>query len=90
MKLKTNKTFTKRPIPKMRNQKNMDWSWNTNNLEYLRGSTIAQGYPYSSTKYAIIFSIAYSLVPPMHCSSISLKKPNKIEWMKAHNTPLPF
>ena len=24
MKLKTNKTFTKRPIPKMRNQKNMD------------------------------------------------------------------
>ena len=33
MKLKINKTSTKRPRLKMRIQKNRDWSWNTNNQE---------------------------------------------------------
>jgi hypothetical protein len=33
MKLKTNKTFTKEPIPKIKNQNNKNWSWNVNNQE---------------------------------------------------------
>jgi hypothetical protein len=33
MKLKTNKTFIKRPTQKMKNQKNRDWSWNISNQE---------------------------------------------------------
>jgi hypothetical protein len=33
IKLKTNKTFTRESRPKTRNQKNRDWSWNTNNQE---------------------------------------------------------
>jgi len=33
MKLKTNKTFIKWLRPKIKNQKNRDWSWNTNNQE---------------------------------------------------------
>jgi hypothetical protein len=33
MKLKTNKTSIKGPKPKIRNQKNKDWSWNINNQE---------------------------------------------------------
>jgi hypothetical protein len=31
IKLKINKTSTKKPIPKIKNQKNKDWSWNTSN-----------------------------------------------------------
>jgi len=31
MKLKINKTFTKRLRPKIRNQKKRDWSWTTSN-----------------------------------------------------------
>jgi len=33
MKLKTNKTCIKGPTIKIKNQKNKDWSWNTNNKE---------------------------------------------------------
>jgi hypothetical protein len=33
IKLKTNKIFTREPRLKMRNQKNNNWSWNTNNQE---------------------------------------------------------
>jgi hypothetical protein len=33
MKLKTNKTSIKRLRTKIKNQKNKDWSWNTNNKE---------------------------------------------------------
>jgi len=33
MKLKINKFFMKEPRIKIRNQKNKDWSWNTNNKE---------------------------------------------------------
>ena len=35
IKLKTNKTSTKRSGQKIRNQKNKDWSWNINNNEGL-------------------------------------------------------
>jgi len=33
LKLKTNKTSTKRSGPKIKNKKNKDWSWNVNNQE---------------------------------------------------------
>jgi hypothetical protein len=33
MKLKTNEIFTKKPIPKIKNQNNKNWSWNVNNQE---------------------------------------------------------
>jgi hypothetical protein len=33
MKFKINKTFTKEPKWKFRNQKNKNWNWNTNNKE---------------------------------------------------------
>ena len=33
MKLKTNKTFIKASKQKLRNEKNKNWSWNTNNQE---------------------------------------------------------
>jgi hypothetical protein len=33
MKFKTNKIFTKRPKTKIKNQKNMNWIWNTNNKD---------------------------------------------------------
>jgi hypothetical protein len=33
MKLKINKTSTKRSRQKIRNKKNKDWSWNTTNQE---------------------------------------------------------
>jgi hypothetical protein len=33
MKLKTNRTFTEWPRPKIRNKKNINLSWNTDNQE---------------------------------------------------------